>query len=257
MKLQRFWFHIYIYLQVFSPIIEYKMKGNCNFLTHNSYFSSLWNNKEISFYSFGQKMEKMFFIMCRRVARLVIGTVLQKSVPHEEMYSWLLSGWWCWIKWRICCCSSGSCWWSVELVRDVDGQTLIRSGELKLMTSGLISGVLAFFFFSGRIQTPGTTFETAALNYYWMPIIVRLTFIFQHSESHWHSDVVIFTYWILIGQHCSYTQGFTTEFHQMSTISPEMMFFIRVLYRLFCIVTLWVTSVVFLKISTQIKLSTS
>uniref|UniRef100_A0A671KNI7 Choline transporter-like protein n=1 Tax=Sinocyclocheilus anshuiensis TaxID=1608454 RepID=A0A671KNI7_9TELE len=43
--------------------------------------------------------------------------------------------------------------------------------ELKLMTSGLFSGVLAFFFFSGRIQTPGTTFETAALNYYWMPII--------------------------------------------------------------------------------------
>ncbi len=89
----------------------------------------------------------------------------------------VLSGWWCWIKWRICCCSSGSCWWSVELVRDVDDQTLIGSVicELKLMTSGLISGVLAFFFFSGRIQTPGTTFETAALNYYWMPIIVRLT----------------------------------------------------------------------------------
>ncbi len=57
------------------------------------------------------------------------------------------------------------CWWS-------DSH---RIWELKLMTSGLISGVLAFFFFSGRIQTPGTTFETAALNYYWMPIIVRLT----------------------------------------------------------------------------------
>ncbi|RXN35046.1 choline transporter 4 [Labeo rohita] len=40
----------------------------------------------------------------------------------------------------------------------------------KLLVVGGI-GVLAFFFFSGRIQTPGTTFETAALNYYWMPII--------------------------------------------------------------------------------------
>uniref|UniRef100_A0A9J7YPS7 Choline transporter-like protein n=1 Tax=Cyprinus carpio carpio TaxID=630221 RepID=A0A9J7YPS7_CYPCA len=40
----------------------------------------------------------------------------------------------------------------------------------KLLVVGGV-GVLAFFFFSGRIQTPGTTFETAALNYYWMPII--------------------------------------------------------------------------------------
>ncbi|XP_026145403.1 choline transporter-like protein 4 isoform X2 [Carassius auratus] len=40
----------------------------------------------------------------------------------------------------------------------------------KLLVVGGV-GVLAFFFFSGRIQTPGTTFQTAALNYYWMPII--------------------------------------------------------------------------------------
>ncbi|ROL52231.1 Choline transporter-like protein 4 [Anabarilius grahami] len=40
----------------------------------------------------------------------------------------------------------------------------------KLLVVGGV-GVLAFFFFSGRIPTPGTTFETAALNYYWMPII--------------------------------------------------------------------------------------
>uniref|UniRef100_A0A672T4A1 Choline transporter-like protein n=1 Tax=Sinocyclocheilus grahami TaxID=75366 RepID=A0A672T4A1_SINGR len=40
----------------------------------------------------------------------------------------------------------------------------------KLLVVGGV-GVLAFFFFSGRIQTPGTTFETAALNYYWMPIM--------------------------------------------------------------------------------------
>ncbi|XP_056598029.1 choline transporter-like protein 4 isoform X2 [Triplophysa dalaica] len=40
----------------------------------------------------------------------------------------------------------------------------------KLLVVGGV-GVLAFFFFSGRIQSPGTVFETAALNYYWMPII--------------------------------------------------------------------------------------
>lgn len=40
----------------------------------------------------------------------------------------------------------------------------------KLLVVGGI-GVLAFFFFSGRIQLPGNTFQTAALNYYWMPII--------------------------------------------------------------------------------------
>ncbi|XP_051991233.1 choline transporter-like protein 4 isoform X2 [Xyrauchen texanus] len=40
----------------------------------------------------------------------------------------------------------------------------------KLLVVGGV-GVLAFFFFSGRIPGSGTTFETAALNYYWMPII--------------------------------------------------------------------------------------
>uniref|UniRef100_A0A8C8D3Z6 Choline transporter-like protein n=1 Tax=Oncorhynchus tshawytscha TaxID=74940 RepID=A0A8C8D3Z6_ONCTS len=33
-------------------------------------------------------------------------------------------------------------------------------------------GVLAFFFFSGRIRLPGSNFRTEMLNYYWMPIIV-------------------------------------------------------------------------------------
>uniref|UniRef100_A0A8C7G451 Choline transporter-like protein n=1 Tax=Oncorhynchus kisutch TaxID=8019 RepID=A0A8C7G451_ONCKI len=33
-------------------------------------------------------------------------------------------------------------------------------------------GVLAFFFFSGRIRLPGSNFCTEMLNYYWMPIIV-------------------------------------------------------------------------------------
>ncbi|KAL4604896.1 choline transporter-like protein 4 [Arapaima gigas] len=32
-------------------------------------------------------------------------------------------------------------------------------------------GVLAFFFFSGRIQLPGNTFQHETLNYYWVPII--------------------------------------------------------------------------------------
>uniref|UniRef100_A0A4W5NW77 Choline transporter-like protein n=1 Tax=Hucho hucho TaxID=62062 RepID=A0A4W5NW77_9TELE len=36
----------------------------------------------------------------------------------------------------------------------------------------LFSGVLAFFFFSGRIRLPGSNFRTEMLNYYWMPIIV-------------------------------------------------------------------------------------
>ncbi|XP_051520550.1 choline transporter-like protein 4 isoform X2 [Myxocyprinus asiaticus] len=40
----------------------------------------------------------------------------------------------------------------------------------KLLVVGGV-GVLAFFFFSGRIQASGTTFQIAALNYYWMPII--------------------------------------------------------------------------------------
>ncbi|CAM4640095.1 unnamed protein product [Leuciscus chuanchicus] len=40
----------------------------------------------------------------------------------------------------------------------------------KLLVVGGV-GVLAFFFFAGRIPNTGTTFQTAALNYYWMPII--------------------------------------------------------------------------------------
>ncbi|MGH0153278.1 UNVERIFIED_CONTAM: hypothetical protein FKN15_053464 [Acipenser sinensis] len=35
----------------------------------------------------------------------------------------------------------------------------------------LFSGVLAFFFFSGRIEMPGETFSASSLNYYWVPII--------------------------------------------------------------------------------------
>ncbi|KAL6473428.1 hypothetical protein MHYP_G00169890 [Metynnis hypsauchen] len=40
----------------------------------------------------------------------------------------------------------------------------------KLLVVGGI-GVLAFFFFSGKIQVPGSLFEASKLNYYWMPII--------------------------------------------------------------------------------------
>ncbi|XP_030644929.1 choline transporter-like protein 4 [Chanos chanos] len=40
----------------------------------------------------------------------------------------------------------------------------------KLLVVGGV-GVLAFYFFSGRIQAPGDSFEATALNYYWMPII--------------------------------------------------------------------------------------
>ncbi|XP_072530333.1 choline transporter-like protein 4 [Salminus brasiliensis] len=40
----------------------------------------------------------------------------------------------------------------------------------KLLVVGGV-GVLAFFFFSGKIQIPGSSFQASALNYYWMPII--------------------------------------------------------------------------------------
>lgn len=40
----------------------------------------------------------------------------------------------------------------------------------KLLVVGGV-GVLSFFFFSGRIRLPGSTFQSESLNYYWMPII--------------------------------------------------------------------------------------
>ncbi|KAG5843051.1 hypothetical protein ANANG_G00184390 [Anguilla anguilla] len=40
----------------------------------------------------------------------------------------------------------------------------------KLLVVGGV-GVLAFFFFSGRIRMPGDTFNAQQLNYYWVPII--------------------------------------------------------------------------------------
>uniref|UniRef100_A0A665UEG1 Choline transporter-like protein n=1 Tax=Echeneis naucrates TaxID=173247 RepID=A0A665UEG1_ECHNA len=40
----------------------------------------------------------------------------------------------------------------------------------KLLVVGGV-GVLSFFFFSGRIPLPGSTFRSETLNYYWMPII--------------------------------------------------------------------------------------
>lgn len=108
---------------------------------------------------------------------LIISTsdVLLWSKCVIERTSVVCSGWWCWIKWRICCCSSGSCWWSVEWVSERERALHTLQTRIRSLTSRLFSGVLAFFFFSGRIPTPGTTFETAALNYYWMPIIVRFT----------------------------------------------------------------------------------
>ncbi|GCC33672.1 hypothetical protein chiPu_0012142, partial [Chiloscyllium punctatum] len=32
-------------------------------------------------------------------------------------------------------------------------------------------GVLAFFFFTGRIEIPNPTFQAPTLNYYWLPIL--------------------------------------------------------------------------------------
>nr|XP_057903582.1 choline transporter-like protein 4 [Doryrhamphus excisus] len=54
------------------------------------------------------------------------------------------------------------------VVLDKVTDLLIFFGKL-LVVGGV--GVLSFFFFSGRILLPGTTFRTETLNYYWMPII--------------------------------------------------------------------------------------
>uniref|UniRef100_A0A8C7P5D8 Choline transporter-like protein n=1 Tax=Oncorhynchus mykiss TaxID=8022 RepID=A0A8C7P5D8_ONCMY len=50
----------------------------------------------------------------------------------------------------------------------------------KLLVVGGV-GVLAFFFFSGRIRLPGSNFRTEMLNYYWMPIIVSGTYLIAHG----------------------------------------------------------------------------
>ncbi|KAL2079890.1 hypothetical protein ACEWY4_023683 [Coilia grayii] len=54
------------------------------------------------------------------------------------------------------------------VVLDKVTDLLLLFGKL-LVVGGV--GVLAFFFFSGRIVIPGNTFQASALNYYWMPII--------------------------------------------------------------------------------------
>ncbi|XP_029023353.1 choline transporter-like protein 4 [Betta splendens] len=54
------------------------------------------------------------------------------------------------------------------VVLDKVTDVLLFFGKL-LVVGGV--GVLAFFFFSGRIQLPGNVFRSETLNYYWMPII--------------------------------------------------------------------------------------
>uniref|UniRef100_A0A8C7X0U6 Choline transporter-like protein n=1 Tax=Oryzias sinensis TaxID=183150 RepID=A0A8C7X0U6_9TELE len=54
------------------------------------------------------------------------------------------------------------------VVLDKVTDVLLFFGKL-LVVGGV--GVLAFFFFSGRIQAPGNSFSSQNLNYYWMPII--------------------------------------------------------------------------------------
>uniref|UniRef100_A0A7N8WV02 Choline transporter-like protein n=1 Tax=Mastacembelus armatus TaxID=205130 RepID=A0A7N8WV02_9TELE len=55
------------------------------------------------------------------------------------------------------------------VVLDKVTDVLLFFGKL-LVVGGV--GVLSFFFFSGRIQLPGSNFQSGNLNYYWMPIIV-------------------------------------------------------------------------------------
>ncbi|KAM9384646.1 choline transporter-like protein 4 [Pholidichthys leucotaenia] len=52
----------------------------------------------------------------------------------------------------------------------------------KLLVVGGV-GVLSFFFFSGRILLPGSTFRSETLNYYWMPIITVVfgSFLIAHG----------------------------------------------------------------------------
>nr|XP_019957994.1 PREDICTED: choline transporter-like protein 4 isoform X2 [Paralichthys olivaceus] len=54
------------------------------------------------------------------------------------------------------------------VVLDKVTDVLLLFGKL-LVVGGV--GVLSFFFFSGRILLPGSTFRSETLNYYWMPII--------------------------------------------------------------------------------------
>uniref|UniRef100_A0A8C9SLX3 Choline transporter-like protein n=1 Tax=Scleropages formosus TaxID=113540 RepID=A0A8C9SLX3_SCLFO len=54
------------------------------------------------------------------------------------------------------------------VVLDKVTDLLLLFGKL-LVVGGV--GVLAFFFFSGRIQLPGNAFNSQTLNYYWVPII--------------------------------------------------------------------------------------
>uniref|UniRef100_A0A8C9ZAV6 Choline transporter-like protein n=1 Tax=Sander lucioperca TaxID=283035 RepID=A0A8C9ZAV6_SANLU len=55
------------------------------------------------------------------------------------------------------------------VVLDKVTDLLLFFGKL-LVVAGV--GILSFFFFSGRILLPGSTFRSETLNYYWMPIIV-------------------------------------------------------------------------------------
>lgn len=89
-----------------------------------------------------------------------------------------------WIKSLICCCSLGSCWWlevSVRVKTRVYGSGApwgAQGGVLRrtALTTGLFpTGVLSFFFFSGRIKGLGKDFENPNLNYYWLPIMVSDT----------------------------------------------------------------------------------
>ncbi|XP_068432501.1 choline transporter-like protein 4 [Clinocottus analis] len=54
------------------------------------------------------------------------------------------------------------------VVLDKVTDLLLLFGKL-LVVAGV--GILAFFFFSGRLLLPGDTFRSETLNYYWMPII--------------------------------------------------------------------------------------
>lgn len=170
----------------------------------------------------------------------------------------LLSGWWCWIKWRICCCSSGSCWWSVELVRDVDVQTFIRSLELHLWAEA--DDFWSVFRCAGVLLLLRQ--DSDSRNHVWNGSS-QLLLDAHHSETHIHTSHYWFTsgqtfsnqnltdimmlsslhteFWLVSGRVFSIAVTHrTTEFHQTCQLFHQKLYFEYLSFTdFFCIVTLW------------------
>lgn len=136
-----------------------------------------------------------FMLLMRNVIRFVTGspkpdiTIILLYV-HVLFFKSATEGPWWSTKWLTCCSSSGSSWSSEEWVcvcccccfhQYTDTDTAGSYQDTN--DNDLFPAVLSFFFFSGRIPVPGSSFRSETLNYYWMPIIVRnLTFRWSRSR---------------------------------------------------------------------------